>query len=281
MKYLWVISFFILICSCTSRTLTNSSYPETDRQLNAKLVALVKSVDELQFDIDQEKVKENWDAKRITKLEDTLLSRNRQLIEFISNDFSKRKAFSFSTSKLEKETSLKVVFSADNKLCSFAWDTGLGGTMTQNVLICQISKPDHSIQSKELYTAGIANGEQKYNCIPTAIGKINKSNVYFLLGDHQFESNTNGQTMFFLSIASGRFEKVKVLKHHESAANYFTLKRDFINSSYTLEVENDLFLEEKNIENISSVTIKIAKVKKNKFEILLHTVKRDKLLWTI
>lgn len=52
-------------------------------------------------------------------------------------------------------------------------------------------------------------------------------------------------------------------------------------AAYTLEVENEVLLEEKIIEDISLVTIEFAKDKKNKFDILLHTTKGDKLLWTI
>ncbi|MFN5441256.1 MAG: hypothetical protein ACK5AR_05325, partial [Flavobacteriia bacterium] len=165
------------------------------------------------------------------------------------------------------------------RLFSFSWDSGVGGTMDQHILICQFQEPNKAISSKILYAAGMMNCKLRYNCIATSIRNISNSNAYFLIGSNKFESNTNGECAFFLAINSGKLDELNALKCAEKAANYFFLKRDLINNSYTIELEDEILLEKRNLSDISSVNINTNFSSENKLEIFIQADKVKELIW--
>lgn len=275
-----LLSILTTLYSCSNHAEVKGSNTRTDREIYRQFVNMAISLDELKFTLDLKK-NEYSDTELITEIEDSLILLNKQLVDFIGNEFVNRKTFNFPTNEIVKETSIKVVFSEDKKLCSIAWNTGLGGTMDQHVLICQFLKKGHSIASKVLYDAATAQCELKYNCLPYTIGKIDNNNVYFLIGDNKFESNTNGQSMFFMAIHSGELEEINVLKQKKYASNYFMLSRDFINNSYTIETEKEVLFKEKNIQDISKVHIATSYDNFKRFNILVRADQRTKQLWKI
>lgn len=278
MKIVFSIALLLLNYSCSSRKVNHSAALSTERELKSTLLSLMQSIDELKFDLDEKRIN-NFDPEGVVELEEALLTRNMQLIKFIHEVFSKRKSFSFSTNELAAHSSLKVIFSNDKRLCSFSWDSGLGGTMDQNVLICQFKLSNKVISSKVLYAAGMMNCKLKYNCIATSIRNITNSNAYFLLGSNKFESNTNGECAFFLAINSGGLDELNALKCAEKAANYFFLKRDLINNSYTIELEDEILLEKRNLSDISSVNINTNFSSEDKLEIFIQADKVKELIW--
>jgi hypothetical protein len=277
-KYFFAIALILLNYSCSSRKVNHSAALSTERELKSTLLSLMQSIDELKFDLDEKRIN-NFDPEGVVELEEALLTRNMQLIKFIHEVFSKRKSFSFSTKELAAHSSLKVVFSNDKRLCSFSWDSGLGGTMDQHILICQFQEPNKVISSKILYAAGMIKCKQRYNCIATSIRNIAHTNAYFLLGTNQFESNTNGESAFFLAINSGKIGELSVLKYTDKSANYFFLKRDLINNSYTIELEDEILLEKRNLTDIYSVNINTDFSGENKLEIFIQADKAKELIW--
>jgi hypothetical protein len=279
MKIVFAIALILLNYSCSSRKVNHSAALSTERELKSTLLSLMQSIDELKFDLDEKRLN-YFDPEGVVELEEALLTRNMQLIKFIHEVFSKRKSFSFSTKELAAHSSLKVVFSNDKRLCSFSWDSGLGGTMDQHVLICQFQEPNKAISSKILYAAGMIKCKQRYNCIATSIRNIAHTNAYFLLGSNQFESNTNGESAFLLVINSGKLGELNALRCADKSANYFFLKRDLINNSYTIELEDEILLEKRNLTDVYSVNIKTNFSGENKLEIFIQADKAKELIWS-
>jgi hypothetical protein len=278
MKIVFTIALLLLNYSCSSRKVNHSAALSTERELKSTLTSLMKSIDKLKFDLDDKRLN-YFDPEGVVELEEALLTRNMQLIKFIHEVFSKRKSFSFSTEELVSHSSLKVVFSDDKRLCSFSWDTGLGGTMDQHILICQFQEPNKVISSKILYAAGMMNCKLRYNCIATSIRNMPNSNVYIVIGTNKFESQKNGACAFFLAINSDRLEEMNALKCADKAVNYFFLKRDFINNSYTIELEDEILLEKRNLSDISSVNINTKFSSEDKLEIFIQADKVKELIW--
>jgi len=276
-KYI-IILFFILIQSCSNREVINKDIVATDSELMEELISLVEDVDERKIVLDQKKIEDSGNDE-ITELEDELLLRNIQLIKFIDKVFSKRKSFLFSSKEIVRLTALKIIFSKEKKLCSISWDTGLGGTMNQNVLICQFLQSNNSISSKILYAPGIKNGKLKYNCIARSITKIPNKNVYLLIGSNKFGTNENGQCAFFLTFNSGRLRECNTLKYHGKVSNYFILRRNFNNESYTIEIEDEILTEKMNLGDISSVQIKTLLDRENRINILIIADNVSDLIW--
>jgi len=277
MKYI-IILFFLLYQSCSNSDVLDKDIVSSDPELIDELISLVQDVEARKIDLDLKK-NENSSNDKISELEDALLLRNIQLIKFINKVFSKRKSFLFASKELERLTQIKIIFSEDKNLCFISWDTGLGGTMIQNVLIYQFLQSDKSISSKILFAPGYKNSKLKYNCIASRIAKIPNKNLYLIIGSNKFGTNENGQCAFFLTSNSGRLRECNTLKYHGKLSNYFILRRNFINESYTIEIEEEILTEKRNLVDISSVQINTLLDRENRFNILIIADNVNNLIW--
>ncbi|MEY2794049.1 MAG: hypothetical protein RJA76_2041, partial [Bacteroidota bacterium] len=75
-------------------------------------------------------------------------------------------------------------------------------------------------------------------------------------------------------------DEMNALKCADQAANYFFLKRDLINNSYTIELEDEILFEKRNLSDVSSVNINTDFSGENKLEIFIQADKAKELIWS-